>query len=109
MMKQEFREYEPLSPYDNFLYALKASETKRQYPHRLDKFLTYLGFEGTIPEKCIALYQMAKDINWLQSNLIKFINVQKSRIDFKEISEGTLGNYIKAIKLYCSMNDIVIN
>lgn len=68
-----------------------------------------MGFEGTIPEKCMALYQMAKDNNWLQSNLIKFINVQKSRIEFNEISEGTLGNYIKAIKLFCSMNDIVIN
>ena len=26
-----------LSPYENFMYALKANQTKRQYPNRLDK------------------------------------------------------------------------
>lgn len=41
-----------LTPYENFVYALKAKETKRQYPHRLDKFLTFIGLEGTIQEKC---------------------------------------------------------
>jgi predicted phosphoadenosine phosphosulfate sulfurtransferase len=41
-----------LTPYENFIYALEAKETKRQYPHRLDKFLTFLNLQGTIPEKC---------------------------------------------------------
>ena len=96
-----------LSAYDNFLYALNAKETKRQYPHRLDKFLIFLGFEGTIEEKCNKLFQFSKDnINSVQSYLIKFINQQKKRIENKEISEGTLCNYIKAIKLFYSMNDI---
>jgi len=45
------QEIEILSPYDNFVYALKAKESKRQYPHRLDKFLSYLGLEGTIEQK----------------------------------------------------------
>jgi hypothetical protein len=40
-----------LSPYENFTFGLKAKETKRQYPHRLDKFLTFIGLEGTIPQK----------------------------------------------------------
>ena len=106
MLRQDFQ---ALSPYDNFTYALKAKETKRQYLHRLDKFLTYLGLEGTIPEKCARLYQLAKDINYFQSSIIGFINVQKERIESNEISEGTLSNYIKAIKLFCSMNDIIIN
>lgn len=25
-----------LTPYENFLFDMKADETKRQYPHRLD-------------------------------------------------------------------------
>lgn len=82
-----------LSPYDNFLYALKAKETKRQYPHRLDKFLSFMGFKGTIEEKCAELYHYTKknnDSNIIQSYLIKFINYQKQRIENKEISEGTL-------------------
>jgi integrase len=100
-----------LTPYDNFLFALRAKETKRQYPHRLDKFLVFLGLSGTIEEKCNKLFEFSKkkNANVLQSYLIKFINNEKQRIENKEISEGTLVNYIKAIKLFYSMNDIIIN
>jgi integrase len=71
-----------------------------------------MGFKGAIEEKCTKLYQFTKkhkDPNVIQSYLIKFINYQKQRIENKEISEGTLVNYIKAIKLFYSMNDIIIN
>jgi integrase len=99
-----------LTPYENFLYAMKAQETKRQYPHRLDKFLTFMNLQGTIQEKCARLYETAnKNINLFQSNIIRFINFQKERIGRGEISEGTLCNYVKALKLFCNMNDIVIN
>ena len=101
-------EAEILSPYDNFLYALKAKETKRQYPHKLDKFLQFMGFQGTIQEKCNLLNEFVKN-NSIEPSVIKFINSQKERIENKEIAEGTLWNYIKAIKLFFSMNDIVIN
>lgn len=101
-----------LSPYDNFVYALKVKETKRQYPHRLDIFMTFIGLQGSIEEKCAKLYELSKgedNANLLQSYIIKFINFQKQRIESKEIAEGTLHNYIKAIKLFLSMNDIIIN
>jgi hypothetical protein len=106
MQKQQF---ETLTPYDNFIFALKSKEAKRQYPHRLDKFLTFLKLKGSIPEKCVKLCQIGKDINVFQTIIIKFINVQKERIESNEISEGTLGNYLKAIKLFCSMNDVMVN
>jgi integrase len=35
---------------------------------------------------------------------MKFIVYQKERVSRKEISEGTIGNYYKAIKLFCEMN-----
>ena len=108
-MTVQKQELDKLTPYDNFLFGLKAKETKRQYPHRLDKFLSYLGFEGTIEEKCNQLYAISKDINFFHSQLIRFINTQKQRIEDKEISEGTLCNYVKAVKLFCNMNDIIIN
>jgi hypothetical protein len=89
---------------------LNAKESKRQYPHRLDKFLTFIGLLGTIEEKCLKFYELSqKDTNLLQSYLIRFINSQKERIENKEIAEGTLRNYIKAIKLFFSMNDIIVN
>jgi hypothetical protein len=104
----EVQEFASLSAYDNLLYALKAKETKRQYPNRLVKFLSFIGLLGTIPEKCQKLCEI-KDVILLESHLIRFINFQKGRIENKEISEGTLCNYIKAVRLFFSMNDIVIN
>ena len=79
-----------LTPYENFLYALKADETKRQYPHRLDKFMIFMGLQGNIQEKCLKLYEYAVgNVNLLQSNIIRFINFQRERIANKELSEGT--------------------
>ena len=95
-----------LTPYENFLFALKAKESKRQYPHRLDKFLTFMEFQGSIEERCQKLYNFSRNnFELLQSYLVRFINSQKERIDKREISEGTLHNYIKAIKLFLTMND----
>jgi hypothetical protein len=93
-----------LTPYENFLYALKAEETKRQYPHRLDKFLTFMGLRGTIQEKCSKLDEYGNgNVNLLQSNIIRFTNFQRERIVKKELSEGTLQNYIKALKLFYNL------
>ena len=102
-------ESELLTPYDNFIYGLRVKETKRQYPYRLNIFMTFIGLQGTIQEKCDRLYELRNNAALLQSYLIKFINFQKKRIENKEIAEGTLHNYIKAIKLFFSMNDIIIN
>jgi hypothetical protein len=105
---EEIEQESVLSPYENFVYALRVKETKRQYPHRL--FMSFMGLQGDIPEKCAKLYEFSKDnVNLLQSYIIKFINFQKQRIENKQIAEGTLHNYIKAIKLFLSMNDIEIN
>ena len=103
-LAMEVQEFGSLSAYANFLYALKAKETKRQYPHRLDKFLSFIGLQGRIPEKCQQPCEF-KDSNLLESHLIRFINFHKERIENKEISEGTLCNYVKAIRLCFSMND----
>jgi len=58
-----------LTPYENFLFALKAKESKRQYPHRLDKFLTYMEFQGSIEEKCQKLYDFSEN-NLFFSNIL---------------------------------------
>ncbi|MDN5846252.1 MAG: guided entry of tail-anchored proteins factor 1 [Candidatus Nitrosocosmicus sp.] len=39
---------------------------------------------------------------------MRYCNYQKVRIQKGEISEGTMRNYIKAIKLFCEMNEIHI-
>ena len=98
-----------LTPYENFVYALNSKESKRQYPNRLDRFLVFLRLEGTIEQKCNKLCELSQNTNLLQSHLIRFISSQKERIKNKEIGEATLRNYIKAIKLFLQMNDIIVN
>ncbi len=49
------------SPYFRFIYALKAPETKRQYPKRLEVFLDYLKLQGsTIEVKSNQFYEFIK-------------------------------------------------
>jgi hypothetical protein len=51
------REQVSNGPYNRFLYALKAPESKRQYPKRLEVFLNFLKIEGsTLEEKLYNLY-----------------------------------------------------
>ena len=41
--------------------------------------------------------------------LIDFIIFQKERVVKGEITESTIPNYYKPVKLFCDMNDIIIN
>jgi len=71
-----------VDPYQNFLYALKALETKRQYSRRLEYFFDFLGLKGNIKEKCLTFYNLSKnDDNWIQFQLMQYIDYQKERIE----------------------------
>lgn len=99
-----------IDPITNFLFALKAPETKRQYPKRLEVFFNFLDIHGSLEEKAMSFYQKASmDSRWLSNKLIEFIQYQKERVQRNEISETTIPNYFKAIKLFCVMNDITVN
>ena len=101
------------SPFQNFTYALKSKDVKRQYPAMLSRFLNFIDIEGeTIEDKCNLFYNFAKNVDnrkALESELMRYIIFQEERIKRKEISSGTLRNYIKAIKLFFTMNDILVN
>ncbi|MDF0681668.1 MAG: hypothetical protein P0116_11970 [Candidatus Nitrosocosmicus sp.] len=99
-----------VNPITNFLFALKAPETRRQYPKRLEVFLDFLGFQGKFEDKAVTFYENAlSDPKWLSCKLVEFIQYQKQRVQTNEIVESTIPNYFKAIKLFCVMNDITIN
>jgi hypothetical protein len=103
-------QYVEINPLVNFLFALKAPETKRQYPKRLEVFLDFLNLAGSFEEKVLTFYHKSVDNpSWLSQKLIEFIQYQKQRVLKDEISESTIPNYFKAIKLFCVMNDITIN
>ncbi len=99
------------TPYNRFIYALKATETKRQYPKRLEVFLNFIGISGSsLQEKLYNLCEKSKsDIEWLQDSLIDFIVFQKERASRGEITESTIPNYYKPVKLFCDMNNIITN
>ena len=55
-----------INPITNFLFALKAPETKRQYPRRLEVFLDFLNMTGSFEEKALTFYQKSiANSKWL--------------------------------------------
>src|SRR6185312_17361719 len=91
------------------MYALKAPETKRQWPRRLNVFLEFLGLEGTIEQKAEEFIKSKHNVQWTQDNLLRFMSLQYQRVEQGKISDATVPNYYKAIKLFCEMNDLVLN
>ena len=98
---------EQQDPLAMFLYALKAPETKRQYPRRFKVFLDFLKLEGTFEEQTKQFLMKARtNPQWAQDNFMQFIAFQIERASHKEIAECTISNYYKATKLFCEMNDL---
>jgi hypothetical protein len=96
-------------PLSIFLYALKAPESKRQYPRRFKMFMDYLNLKGTIQEQAKQFLAKARtNPQWAQDNLIQFIAYQNKRVNQGEISSSTIPNYYRATKLFCEMNDLTL-
>lgn len=102
------------TPYSRFLYAISNKETLDYYQRKFRHFLNYLEIDGNdISEQANNLYikikQEGNDSDWFRDILIDYIAYQKSRVSGKEITAGTLRNYYKPIKLFCDMNNILVN
>ncbi len=53
---------------------------------------------------------MAKaDSQWAAQTINEYMRKQKERAERKEIAEATVPNYFKPVKLFCEMNDIILN
>ncbi|MFL6497832.1 MAG: hypothetical protein ACJ70U_03920 [Nitrososphaera sp.] len=108
--QQQLQQEEYQDPLSVFIYALKAPETKRQWPRRLKVFFDFLNLEEPIEEQAKQfLIKTKQDYRWAQHNLIRFMSFQQERVKQGKISESTIPNYYKAIKLFCEMNDIIFN
>ena len=92
------------SPYQNFIYALKSKDVKRQYPAMLSMFLSFINVEGeTIEEKCNFFYNFANNIEnrkALESELMRYIIFQEERIERKEMSFWNLTELHKSNKTF---------
>ncbi len=101
---------ENLKPVERFLMALRAPESKRQYPKRLESFFHFLRLQGNFEQMTSLFCQLVErheEADWLTNQLLKFLHYQKTRVARKEIEEATISNYFKAIKLFCEMNNII--
>jgi integrase len=98
-------------PYSLFLYAMNSPVTRDRYITRLNRFFSFIGIGGTtIEERCRIFVERGNDDNnWVFRSIINFIHLLKERAYRKEITGSTIRNYVKAIKLFTEMNDILIS
>jgi hypothetical protein len=89
---------------------MNAAQTREKYITRLDRFFYLINVQGnTIQERCRCFAEIAKkDNKWVLNNILRFLQIYKDRVERKEISGATLRNYVKTIKLFCEMNEILI-
>jgi hypothetical protein len=93
-----------------FIFAMNAPQTREKYVTRLKRFFDFIDLPGsTIEERCNNFAQKGKgESKWVLNNILRFLHAQKERIVRKEITAATLRNNVKATKLFCEMNDILI-
>jgi hypothetical protein len=99
---------EATDPWTLYIYAIKAPATKAKYSQQLRAFLEFSGYEqGTLEDKARAFAAWAKADNAYAFNcLLCFFQMQRERIDRKEVAVGTIRNYAKSIKLFYEMAHI---
>ncbi len=99
------------NPLELFTYALNSAESQRQYQRRFKVFRDFLGFGVNKLEEQFKIFVLKSNVNpsWVEEMLIKYCNHQKKRSEKGEISKSTIPNYFKATKLFCDMNNIILN
>jgi hypothetical protein len=108
-------------PYSMFVFAMNAKQTRDKYTARLRRFFDFINIPGdNIEERCKLAVQIEKERSktssssncnndkWFLNNVLRFLQAEKDRVELKEITGATLRNYVKAVKLFCEMNDIII-
>jgi len=96
-------------PYDLFVFAIHAQQTKEKYITRMKNFGIDQEKKLTMQEGCKLFADKARcEKGWLVNVIIKFLQYQKGRVNSKEITGSTLRNYVKVLKLFCEMNDLLV-
>jgi hypothetical protein len=101
----QHQELQTSDPMTKFMYALKAKESKRQYPRRFKMFLDFLGLEGIVNEQAKRfLLNTKSNPQWTEDRFMDFVSFQLERVNRGEITESTIKNYYRPTKLFCEMN-----
>ncbi|MDW0341272.1 MAG: hypothetical protein QN424_02895 [Nitrososphaeraceae archaeon] len=100
--------------FSRFLYGIKSDETRRSYVSKLEFFFDFYKIEGNdIREKSknfLEYTKKGKNITQKVTDLVlNYMYFHIQRAQKKEISRGTIRNFYKPIKLFCEMNNVVLN
>jgi integrase len=99
-----------IDPLTEFFSAIMNANTRRNYEKDLGKFFDYLEIEGSLQQQSRAFVSRAKgDYPWAMAKINAYIQLQKERVERKEITESRIHNLYKPIKLFCEENDILLN
>jgi integrase len=104
------------SPFSKFEYAISSEQTRDYYYRKLKAFIDFLDLESSsstdnLEESANNLYHLIQKegTEWFSDCLVDYIAMLKVKVGRREIVAGTLRNYFKPIKLFCDMNDILLN
>jgi hypothetical protein len=109
--KQLQREEFPVdSPMSDFMDIRLAYLTRQQYIIRLKMFFDSLGLKGELDKQSREfLTRVRKDKEWAQNGLKYFIRDKKKRAENGELSNSTIRNFYKPVKLFCRVHDIALS
>lgn len=98
-------------PLENFLYAIKSPITKDRYQRRLRDFFGFLELDGDLATQAKSFVNLAHQNgkSWVFANAMKFLSFHKERAERGEISDATVRNYYKPLKLFLEMNDLELS
>jgi hypothetical protein len=95
--EEEQQQEENVEAYTLFVYGIRSPYTKESYFRRLRGFFDAINLNkgATFEERCNTFaYKGRRNSNWAFNNIIRFLYYQKERVEKKEITAGTLHNYI---------------
>lgn len=100
-----------VDPLTEFFDAIHNPLTKDRYEKRLDLFFRHIKIEGGDLNKRSKNFTLKakKDTQWATFVINEYARYHRCRAEAKEISESTIPNYFKPIRLFCDQNDIALN
>jgi len=106
----QIQEFPADSPMSDFLDVRLAKLTRQEYIYKLKMFFDSLGLKGSLDEQSREfLTRTKKDREWAQNGLKYFIRDKKRRAENGELSESTIRNFYKPVKLFCKVHEILLS
>jgi hypothetical protein len=90
--------------FELFSAAIRSPVTRGPYERKL------LGFLKRVNLSPDGLVQFAKEnLSAAEKKIISLLSQDRLKIERREITAGTVNNWLKAVRLFLQMNDVVLN